>query len=75
VRYDTPVKPKAETPFEHFTKVMDGLMSVPHSEIKAALDKEKCENAGKPKRGPKPKHLRTLVSDRASDDTATGGKD
>ena len=31
-------------------------MRVPHSEIKAALDREKRENAGKPKRGPKPKH-------------------
>ena len=73
MEYDTPVKPKPETPFERFTKAMDGLMSVPHSEIKAALDREKRANAGKPKRGPKPKH-RASASDRVSDSTATDDK-
>ena len=66
MRYDTPVKPKQETPFQKFTRAMDGLVRVPHSEIKAALDREKRENAGKPKRGPKPKHSRPSVSDHVS---------
>lgn len=64
MRYDTPVKTKPLSPFENFTKAMDGLMRVPHSEIKAALDREKRANAGKPKRGPKPKH--SSASDRVS---------
>jgi hypothetical protein len=56
--------PKAsDSPFAKFTKAMDGLMRVPHSEIKKALEREKRQNAGKPKRGPKPKHS---ASDRAS---------
>jgi hypothetical protein len=39
----------AETlsPFENFTKAMDGLMRVPHSAIKKALDKEKRKKAEK----------------------------
>ncbi len=53
------------SPFENFTKAMDGLMRVPHSAIKKALDQEKRESAGKPKRGPKPKH--SSASDRVSD--------
>ena len=52
------------SPFENFTKAMDDLMRVPHSEIKAALEKEKRANAGKPRRGPKPKH--SSASDRVS---------
>jgi len=35
------------SPFDNFTKAMDGLMRVPHSEIKAALDKEKREKTRK----------------------------
>jgi hypothetical protein len=66
VRYHGPVKAKSETPFQRFTKAMDGLISVPHDAIKKALAEEKVANAGKPKRGPKPKHLRTSASDRAS---------
>jgi hypothetical protein len=50
------MKSKTLTPFDNFTKAMDGLMRVPHSEIKKALEREKRANAGKPKRGPKPKH-------------------
>jgi hypothetical protein len=53
-----------DTPFAKFTRAMDGLMRVPHSEIKKALAEEKRANAGKPKRGPKPKH--SSASDRAS---------
>jgi hypothetical protein len=58
------MKPKQETPFQRFTKAVDGLMSVPHSEIKIALAEEKLANAGKVKRGPKPKH--PSASDRVS---------
>jgi hypothetical protein len=35
------MKSKPLTPFENFTQAMDGLMRVPHSEIKKALDREK----------------------------------
>jgi hypothetical protein len=71
MRYDERMKsnPKSAdmlSPFENFTKAMDGLMRVPHSEIKKALALEKRANAGKPKRGPKPKH--SSVSDRVSND-------
>jgi hypothetical protein len=60
------MKSKPLTPFDTFTQAMDGLMRVPHSEIKKALDKEKRDNAGKLKRGPKPKH--SSASDRVSND-------
>jgi hypothetical protein len=50
------MKSKPLSPFENFTHAVDALMRVPHSEIKKALAKEKRANAGKPKRGPKPKH-------------------
>jgi hypothetical protein len=55
---------KTQTPFQRFTQAVDALMRVPHSEIKKALEEEKQANAGKPKRGPKPKH--SSVSDRVS---------
>lgn len=61
------MKPKAktaDTPFARFTKAVDGLMRVPHSAIKKALEEERRANAGKPKRGPKPKH--SSASDRVS---------
>jgi hypothetical protein len=45
-----------QTPFQRFTEAVDGLMRVPHSEIKRALEQEKRANAGKLKRGPKPKN-------------------
>ena len=54
-----------QTPFQRFTQAVDGLMRVPHSEIKKELEREKRENTGKPKRGPKPKQ--PLASDRVSD--------
>ena len=38
---------EALSPFDNFTKAMDGLMRVPHSEIKKALDQEKREKAAK----------------------------
>jgi hypothetical protein len=36
-----PVSTKSYTPFENFTKAMDHLMAVPHSELKRVLDREK----------------------------------
>jgi len=61
------MKSKSLSPFENFTRAIDGLMRVPHSKIKAAMEQEKRarSNAGKSKRGPKPKH--SSASDRASD--------
>jgi len=50
VRYDERMKsnPKtSETPFQNFTRVMDGLMRVPHSAIKKELEREKQEKADK----------------------------
>jgi hypothetical protein len=58
------MKSKTITPFQNFTRAIDSLMRVPHSEIKAALEQEKRTNAGKVKRGPKPKH--SSASDRVS---------
>lgn len=53
----------SQTPFQKFTDAIDSLMRVPHSEIKKALEEERRANAGKPKRGPKPK---SSASDHAS---------
>jgi hypothetical protein len=36
--------------FANFDRTMRDLMSVPHSEIKAALDAEKVDKKNKPKR-------------------------
>jgi hypothetical protein len=41
------VNPKSLTPFENFTRAVDDLMRVPHSEIKKALEKEKRDKARK----------------------------
>lgn len=62
--YDASVKTKPLSPFQNFTKAVDALLRVPHAEIKKSLEEEKRANAGKPKRGPKPKH--SSASDRAS---------
>jgi hypothetical protein len=58
------MKSKEVTPFQNFTNAMDSLMRVPNSEMKKALAEQKQANAGKAKRGPKPKH--SLASDRVS---------
>ena len=47
MRYYESVKPKPQTPFENFTRAVESLMRVPHSEIKKALDKEKREKEQK----------------------------
>jgi hypothetical protein len=54
------------SPFENFTRAMDGLMRVPHSAIKKALDKEKRERAEKKRAKNQP----ASVSDRVD-----GGED
>ena len=58
------MKPKTLTPFENFTQAMDGLMRVPHSEIKKALDQEKRDKARKKRAKNQP----ASVSARASND-------
>lgn len=62
------MKPKPLSPFENFTRAVDSLMRVPHSEIKRALEQEKRANAGKPKRGPKPKHSSSSVPSSRTED-------
>jgi hypothetical protein len=54
------MKSKPLTPFEKFTQTMDGLMRVPHSAIKKALDKERRDKERKKRAKIKP------ASDRAS---------
>jgi hypothetical protein len=54
----------ADTPFANFTRAMDGLMRVPHSEIKAVLDKEKREKTRKKRAKNQP--AKDSASDRAS---------
>jgi hypothetical protein len=50
--------------FQNFDRTMRDLMSVPHSEIKAALDAEKAEKARKKKR----KAKKPSASGRAASD-------
>jgi hypothetical protein len=57
------MKSQPLTPFENFTRAMDGLMRVPHSEIKKALDKEKREKQRKKQAKKQP----------ASDRVSSGG--
>ena len=52
----------AISPFDKFTKVMDGLMSVPHSDLKRLLDQEKKRKARK-------KRARTSRASHASADS------
>ena len=50
--------------FDNFDRTMRDLMSVPHSEIKAALDAEKAAKKGKKKRkAKKPSASGRAVSD------------
>ncbi len=41
---------RTKTEFERFDEMMGALIKVPHSEIKAKLDKEKAEKARKRQR-------------------------
>ena len=47
------VKPNPE--FEKFNDAMRRVLSVSKAELQRRIDAEKLANAGKPKRGPKPK--------------------
>ena len=49
---------KPLSPFENFTHAMDGLMRVPHSEIKKALDQERREKAQKKRAKKRPASAR-----------------
>ena len=55
---------KSTNEFENFNRVMKDLMSVPHSEIKAALEAEKAAKKRKKKR----KAKTPSASDRAGRD-------
>ncbi len=55
---------RSRSEFENFDRTMRDLMSVPHSEIKAALDAEKVAKKGKKKR----KAKKSSASDRAVND-------
>jgi hypothetical protein len=59
------MKPKPLTPFENFTRAMDGLMRVPHSAIKKALDKEKRDRERKKLTKQQSAPSATSASDRA----------
>jgi len=48
------------TPFQQFTRAMDALMQVSHSELKEVLDKEKQEKGRK-------KRAKTSPASRVSD--------
>jgi len=41
------MRPNSSPEFDRFTRVMDALMSVPHSELQAKLDEEKVKKAAK----------------------------
>jgi hypothetical protein len=51
------VKRKESSEFENFDRTMRDLMSVPHDEIKAALDAEKAEKHKKKRKAKKPSAL------------------
>ena len=53
------------TEFENFDRTMRDLMSVPHDEIKAALDAEKAEKQKKKRKAKKP----------SASDRVDGGED
>lgn len=55
---------KVNNEFDNFDRTMRDLMSVPHSEIKAALDAEKAAKKSKRKR----KAKKPSASDRVSSD-------
>ena len=45
--YDGRMKSNPKTPFQQFTRAMDALMQVPHSELKEILDREKQQRERK----------------------------
>jgi hypothetical protein len=61
--YPSGVMPKPTDEYRRFEDAMRVLVRVPKTEVTRLLAEEKLANAGKPKRGPKPK-----ASGRASGD-------
>jgi hypothetical protein len=53
---------KQPSDFENFDRTMRDLMSVPHSEIKAALDAEKAEKKREKKSDSRPRSKREKES-------------
>ena len=51
------MKQKESSEFQNFDRTMRDLMSVPHDEIKAALDAEKVEKQKKKRKAKKPSAL------------------
>jgi hypothetical protein len=58
------MKPKTTEEYRRFDTAMRGVLQVSKDDLKRLLAAEKKRNAGKPKRGPKP---RTSASGHASD--------
>jgi hypothetical protein len=56
---------KGNSEFDNFDRTMRDLMSVPHDEIKAALDAEKVDKQKKKRKAKKP----------SASDRENGGKD
>ena len=57
MRYDGRMKsnPRPSAEYTNFENAMRVLVRVPKAEVTRMLAEEKLANAGKPKRGPKPK--------------------
>lgn len=55
--------PKPTAEYTNFENGMRALLRVSKTQLNEALAAEKAANAGKPKRGPKPKHASAHVSD------------
>ncbi len=45
--------------FQRFDNAMRTILQVSKTDLNRMLEEERIANAGKPKRGPKPKHLST----------------
>ncbi len=56
---------KNSTEYQNFDSAMRSVLQVSKAELQQRLDAEKLANAGKPKRGPKPK---TSASGHAASD-------
>ena len=54
---------KASAEYANFENAMRAILRVSKTDLNTALAEEKAANAGKPKRGPKPKHASAHASD------------
>ena len=50
-----PMRQAQNSEFDKFSSALRSVLSVSHDEMKRRLEAEKLSQAGKPKRGPKPK--------------------